>query len=400
MHKPSGRSLALENATLASGQRTCIRVEHGLIASLDAAPRPADLVIDLRGGRVLPGLINAHDHLQLNGLPRLKYRPRYGNVVEWIDDIRPRLRTEAVLVENHSVPREERLLIGGIKNLLSGVTTVAHHDPLHPALLEDSFPVRVVTRFGWSHSLAIDGEDAILQSFRQTAPSHPWIIHAAEGTDAAATCEFERLDAIGCLASNTVLVHGTGLTSGQHERLLNAGAGLVWCPASNLHLFDRTVDIGSLKDRRHVALGSDSRLSGSRDLLEELQRARECSALEDAELEAMVTEHPSRILRLADRGALRAGTLADIVAIPRDLALCRAGRADISLVLLGGEVSYSDPRHASAFGEAGCDRVWVDGRPKCLARPLVSRLKVARIREAGLDWQPRALPSSLSGVGS
>jgi hypothetical protein len=44
------------------------------------------------------------------------------------------------------VPREERLLIGGVKNLLSGVTTVAHHDPLYSCLQEATFPVRVVTR--------------------------------------------------------------------------------------------------------------------------------------------------------------------------------------------------------------------------------------------------------------
>lgn len=388
MREPSKLALALDNATFCTGERertTCLRVERGRIASLDEPPRRGDRIIDLRGERVLPGLINAHDHLQLNGLPRLKYRERYANAMEWIGDIRPRLRTDARLLDYQAVPREERLLIGGIKNLLSGVTTVAHHDPLYPSLLEHDFPVRVVTRYGWSHSVEMEGGQAVLESFRRTPEHEPWVIHGAEGTDDAAADDFAKLEFMGCVASNTVLVHGVGLSSIQHERLANSGSALVWCPASNLHLLGRTVDIASLSSRLHVALGSDSRISGSRDLLAELRVAREISMLDESELEAMVTERASRMLRVSDRGSLSPGFLADILVIPLGLELSRARRGDLSMVMIGGEARYAEPRFASAFGEEGSALVRVDGHSKRLSYPLVSRLRRARLRETGLE---------------
>ena len=363
-----------------------LRVEGSRIAGLDAPPRADDLCIDLHGDRLLPGLINAHDHLQLNALPRLKYRSRYARASEWIDDIGPRLGVDPMFVANGAVPREQRLLLGGVKNLLSGVTTVAHHDPLYASLCQDGFPVRVVTRYGWSHSLSLDGAEAVRRSFRQT-PSHwPWIIHAAEGIDDAAGAEFEQLDALGCLRSNTVLVHGVALRSRQQERLVKAGAALVWCPGSNLHLFERTPDIRFLFQHRRVALGSDSRVSGGRDLLAELDAARQAAQLDEAALESLVTDRAAEVLSLGDRGAIRPGALADLVVLPEGLALSRATRADIRLVLIDGVPRYADPDLARSFGGAAdLAEVRVDGRRKYLSRSLVAALSAAQIHEPGLD---------------
>ena len=203
---------------------------------------PGGLRVDLGGARLLPGLINAHDHLQLNaGLPRLKFRAAYRNASEWIADITPRLSTDPQLLAHRAAPRAQRLFMGGLKNLLSGVTTVAHHDP-SDAVLDAGFPVDVPELGGWSHSLLLDGEEAVRDSHRRARPGRPWIVHAAEGTDTAAALEFERLEALGCIAPGTLLVHGLGLSTAQQSRLVQAGAGVVWCPGSNLHLFGRTLE--------------------------------------------------------------------------------------------------------------------------------------------------------------
>ena len=300
-----------------------------------------------------------------------------------------------MFVAHHAVPRHERLLHGGIKNLLSGVTTVAHHDPLHPELLDADFPVRVLARYGWSHSLAMDGEQRVLQSHRETPGALPWIIHAAEGTDTVAEEEFERLHLLGCITSNTVIVHGTAMSGEQHRRLAQAGGSLVWCPSSNLHLFGRTVDVAAMEGaRRHVVLGSDSRLSGGPDLLAELRLARETTSLDEPELEAMVTERAARALRLEDRGALRIGALADIIVLPASTPLSHAVRADVGLVLMGGVPRYADPKYAYAFDlYGGCARVEVDGRVKCLLPALVRKLRNAGSWEPGLIVGPERAPS-------
>src|SRR5579871_2754842 len=86
----------------------------------------ADAAIDLEGFLVLPGLINAHDHLEFNLFPRLGRGP-YQNASAWARDV---YHPESAPVRDHRrVAKEVRLFWGGIKNLVSGVTTVCHHNP-------------------------------------------------------------------------------------------------------------------------------------------------------------------------------------------------------------------------------------------------------------------------------
>jgi cytosine/adenosine deaminase-related metal-dependent hydrolase len=380
--------MALVNARRTEGGRACVRVQGGLIESVDEQPQGTDRIVDLRGDRLLPGLINAHDHLQLNGLPRLKFRERYRNASEWIDDIRPRLQTDPLIVANRAVPREERLLLGAVKNLLSGVTTVAHHDPLFPALLDAELPIRVVTRYSWSHSLALDGEAAVCESYRNTPPDEPWIIHAAEGTDSVAAAEFAKLDLLGCIGSNSVLVHGLALEESQHRTLASKRGALAWCPGSNLHLFGATLDLDRLEDTRHVLLGSDSRLSGGFDLLEELRTAGEITSLTEAELVDMVTERAARAFRLADRGAVRRGMLADLVVLRAGVDLSQAERVDIVLVLLGGQPRYANDRYRALFDGWDSVQVEVDGQRRWLSAALVARLRGTKATEPGLVLHP------------
>ena len=199
------------------GQRSSLRLQGGRITHLHTPPMRGDLVLDLGGDRLLPGLINAHDHLQLNHFPALQYPALYGNAAEWIEDFNARLRDNPAVRASAAVPRAQRLLGGGLKNLLSGVTTVAHHDPLDALLQRASFPTRVVREFGWSHSLHVDGEARVRASCAGTPAGQPWIIHAAEGVDAQAHAEFERLAALGRLRPHTLLVHALGLDESQRS---------------------------------------------------------------------------------------------------------------------------------------------------------------------------------------
>src|SRR5213594_3078870 len=146
----------LINARIAVDSKTAIRadveIKDGHIARIAlAVDSPSSSNIDLGGYLVLPGLINAHDHLEFNLFPRLGHGP-YKNAVAWARDIyRPE---ESPVRENLRVPLRTRLTWGGIKNLLSGVTTVCHHNPYHAKVFDGRFPVRVRKRQGWAHSLA------------------------------------------------------------------------------------------------------------------------------------------------------------------------------------------------------------------------------------------------------
>lgn len=380
------RGLTLINADLGRGGASTLRVQRARIASVGGDPEPGDLMVDLQGDRLLPGLINAHDHLQLNGFARLKYRDHYRNVREWIDDVAKHVQADRLLQARGSVPHEHRLLLGGMKNLLSGVTTVAHHDPLYESLLDAGYPTRVVADYGWSHSLLVDGEDSVRRSHRRTATTSPWIIHAAEGVDEEASVEFERLDALGCLGANTLLVHGVALNEAQRTRLVASGSALIWCPSSNLHLFGETADVAGLIAQGRVALGSDSRLSGEADLLGELRVARAVGGLDEGTLEALVTVEGARLLRLHDRGVLQPGAVADLLVLPPRLPLSGATRADVRLVMVGGVMRYGDPEYARIAAHAQqFVGLCVDGRPKVVDRRLATLLSQTGVKEDGVE---------------
>jgi cytosine/adenosine deaminase-related metal-dependent hydrolase len=364
------------------------------VAGLDGPPGQGDRVFDLGGAILLPGLINAHDHLELNNFPRLKWRERYANAREWIADFQPRFETDPALALPRAVALRDRLLIGGLKNLLSGVTTVCHHNPLHRPLRR-GFPVRVVTRYRYSHSIHIDGEARVSREYRRTPKDWPWIIHAAEGTDAAAGAEFDGLLRLGCLGPNTLLVHGVGLQPEQRASLAEQGGGLIWCPSSNLFTLGQTAEVSELVQARKAALGSDSRLSGERDLLAEIKAAARTGQVEARTLARMATVDAAAVLRLPEAGRLDPGCPADLVVLPPAKgdafsSLLAAERSALRLVMIGGRALYGDLDLWPLFIASGVrpEPVWVDGREKLLADWIVTRLRRATIGEPGLKLDP------------
>jgi cytosine/adenosine deaminase-related metal-dependent hydrolase len=379
-------SVALINADCGNGTTTTLRIQGLHITAVGDDPEPGDRIVDLQGDRLLPGLINAHDHLQLNGFPRLKYRSQYQNVSEWIADVQRHRQTDSTLQACEAIPRDERLILGGIKNLISGVTTVAHHDPLYDSLTTGNFPVRVVTAYGWSHSLQLDGDARVRRAYQQTPRHLPWIIHAAEGVDDTAARELDRLDALGCVEENSLFVHGVAISLSQLRRILAVGAGLIWCPSSNLHLFGQTADISGLVPDRRVALGSDSRLSGARNLLEELRIARDMCGQDGCSLEAMVTADAAQLLRLPDRGALKAGALADLLIVPARLPLSQATPADVRMVMIGGSMHYGDMAYGRLLAQLShLAPVHVDGATKVIDSRIKSFLMRSEVHEPGLE---------------
>lgn len=264
-------------------------------------------ILDLQKCLVLPGLINAHDHLELNLFPKLGRGP-YANASAWAKDI---YRPHEPPVQQHlKVPKRLRLRWGGIKNLISGVTTVAHHDAFQPVFLEPSFPVRVVKRYGWAHSIRFSPDWGT--RFRSTPADYPFLIHAVEGTDDAARREVQILAKAGALNRSTVLVHGVGITCSDVPLLKVSNTSLVWCPTSNHFMLNRSLDPAVLNSGIPIALGSDSAMTADGDLLDELRVAHR--RVDAHRLYTMVTSEPARMLKLpAGFGQICNGGPADLL---------------------------------------------------------------------------------------
>ncbi len=319
---------------------------------------------------VLPGLINAHDHLDLDLLPRLGRGP-YPNSYRWSEAIyRP---NESPMVEVLAIPLRDRLLMGAYRNLLAGVTTVCHHNPYHRRAFGRLCPVSVLKPCKWAHSLGFG--EGLERSFRQAGGRTPWIIHAAEGTDEVAEAEIATLAARGLLARNTVIVHGVGMDERDIALLEQRGSSLIWCPSSNLFLFGATARVDGYLDRIPVALGSDSTLTAEGDLLDELRVAATCDLWPRHRLIELVTSLPARILRIHDgRGGITCGAPADLLFVPAGAAnpseaLLATDSRDIRLVLRGGSPGYGDLCAQPIFDAnlRRASRVSVDGRTKLVA---------------------------------
>jgi len=374
------------------------------VLGIGGAPRHGDTVIDAAGAVVLPGLINAHDHLELNHYGQLKGRDRYVNAGEWIDDLRPRLSGDEAIRRGRAHPLGERLFVGALKNLLAGVTMVAHHNPFY-AELRRTVPIRVVRRYGWAHSFELERQPAgargepggdIAARWRATPADAPFMVHLAEGVDAAACGELARLEALGCLQPNTVLVHGVAIDDVGWQRVARAGAGMVWCPSSNVFLFGRTPNVRALLDRNggapRIALGTDSRITGSRDLLDELRAARAAATVTAEELFAMVTRSAASLLRQPRSGRIAVGLPVDLTMIAANggaplEALLAATRRDVRLVVVDGRPLVADPDLVPVFEARRVTPrpMRVDDAAKIGESGLVRRIAGCPIAEPGVS---------------
>jgi len=320
--------------------RLLINARNHSIALADGKIAPAngryDLVLELPAAEIRPGLINAHDHLHRNHYGRLG-RPNYQNARQWGQDIQVRYRRR--IAERRLKPRREALEAGAWKNLFAGVTTVVHHDAWE-ADFEQNFPLRVV-QIRNADSLPMTPDVSILRG------DGAYCLHLAEGIDAGAADEVHWLEDVGLLDHRLIAVHGVGMDEAGVAAFRRSGAALVWCPSSNLFLFGRTAPAALLRDGLDVLLGSDSRLTGEGDLLDEIQCARSLGALDDARLEAAVGAVAARRLGLIEP-SLEYGAPADLVLLTRPLLEARAEH--VALVLVDGIPRVARPDVAAIFG--------------------------------------------------
>jgi hypothetical protein len=379
--------VVLRNVSLASPADGTVLVRD--LCLNPRAERVRPFAKNLRGHIVLPALVNAHEHLHQNGVPPLPQTAPFNNSYEWATAFQSHFHNPAVKAAL-ARPLNVRLWQGALKNTLCGTTLVMHHDASHGLCEGASFPVRVASRCTWAHSLHQGYGPDVLASYRASPSRVPWFIHLAEGVDDLAAGELRELRHLGCLGRNTVLVHAVGLDDVDIADVLRAGAGVVWCPSSNLSLLGRTIAPRRLRilfEAGRLALGTDSRLTGAHDMLAELELARAHSDFSPRELLQLATVHARRMLRIA--------TTDDFIIVreqrrdPFD-TLKGLKRAQLRAVVRNGEPFITDPDLEEWFSSLGirCTAVTLDGQPKlCRADALSAARATPGALEPGLTLQ-------------
>jgi cytosine/adenosine deaminase-related metal-dependent hydrolase len=368
------RRTAAPALTLAGGSwwhggaldRVTLFVERGLVAAGEGAGERKQA--DLAGRVILPGLVNAHDHLDFSTYPALG-RPPYANAYAWIAEMESG-PPSAALTAALAVPLPDRLFLGGLRNLLAGVTAVAHHNPYHRALGRPDFPVRVLERYHFAHSPGLT--PALRRTYRTTDRRIPWLVHAAEGTDERSRAELDLLAEQNVLRQNTLVVHGIALGEPDARRMAAARACLVWCPEANRRLYGATAAVAAMRAAGvRIGLGSDSPAAGVRDPLSNLAAARAEAVLTDAELIDLATRGSAEVARLP-LGGVEAGQPADFVVVDSIEGLLAGDRRAVALVLVRGRALYGEPALLEALG-VKWGPITVDGAARGMEASLAER---------------------------
>jgi len=369
----------LGNADIVTGSKVISSGSLAVSGSMIAGFKPSGCVIDLKKkSYVYPALINVHDHMKGNYLPRVgpKGDSFYVNWSFWDAD----LKSSPVYEERSNISVENLYFLSAYKNLFSGVATVNDHfpheinEPFIPRL-----PIRVIREYCLAHECSsydlrwgkgIETEHALALK-----NDWPFITHLEEGFDPEAQDGLAILERLKCLDKHDVFIHCIGFSDEDILKTARAGASVSWCPASNIFMFNATCKIKKImKAGINVALGTDSTHTGSENILAEMKYARlTYRQLYGEDLPAkslfdMVTINPAKAFRMQDTiGSLEQGKKADIVILRArtdDHYENFAGAAmdDIEFLSVDGIPVYADERFFGLLPETGYEDIKVAGR--------------------------------------
>jgi len=338
------------------------------------------------GAVISPAFVNPHDHVAYAGeAPRPATPERYEHRHDW----RLGLHGHEALAYEGGAPavvraaHELRMLLGGatvvaggagyrglvrnpdLSGLAEGLPTAPADSATFPLDDGDGRLLSSGCAYGTGHARASDVERV-----------GAYLAHLGEGIDREAENELDCALApdFGLIEASTAVVHAVAVRAASAAALGARHAQVVWSPRSNLALYGNTAPIPLLvRSGVEVALGTDWLLTGSMNLLRELDCARRVSAtyfdglLDDHALWSMVTSAAARSVGAGSAlGRLARGYVADIAVIARRgrepfTAAVAANPEDFELILRGGSVLYGREGVVAALRPGACEALEVCG---------------------------------------
>jgi cytosine/adenosine deaminase-related metal-dependent hydrolase len=295
-----------------------------------------DSRLEFKEAMVFPGLINSHDHLDFNLFPQLG-RKIFCNYREWGLELQQNFKSE--IQQIRQIPQALRTCWGIYKNLINGFTTVVNHgDPL---VISDS-PILVVQENNILHSVGFE-RNWIWKLNNPFAQKLPYVVHVGEGTDKKSEKEIDKLITWNLFKRKLVGIHGVAMTASQAEKF----EALVWCPASNLFMLNKTANIPVISKWTRILFGTDSTLTAGWNAWDHFRRARLATQILDQELFDTLTINAANVWNLPGSGTLLPGMKADLViartnAKPSWDSFFALNPKDIMLVMQEGKVRLYD----------------------------------------------------------
>jgi aminodeoxyfutalosine deaminase len=345
---------------------------------------------DLGRVAVLPGLVNAHTHLELSHFR--EQVPAATNFVSWVRQVialqRSRSRPNApeIMDAIHSAIREaERCgtaVVGDISNTLVTVRALAESALAAVVFYElirfnttdargvveqaqraiDAIPATAMVRASLAAHAPYSVAPEVFRAIARINAPRPFSVHLAESREevefirsgtgpwrtlleelgswdaswaAPGGTPVEFLDGCGFLDSRLLAVHGVQMTRGDLARLAERGVTLVTCPRSNAHTGAGAPPVADFYTSGvRVAIGTDS-LASTPDLnvFSELRELRRLApSVPAGRLLDSATQQGARALGFHDEfGTIEAGKSAHLIAVS-----VPAGVEDVEEYLVSG----------------------------------------------------------------
>jgi len=374
-------------------------IEDGIIQTVRPRTAPASDVRDIGNAVILPGLINAHTHLE--------YTAQRG----FLEDVPFFPWIRALTAAKARLDREDWLAsarLGALESLAAGMTTIgdntdagvtaqiASETGMRGVIYQEFFGIdpredAIVILENLSNKLAALKQyesDRVQIAISPHAPytvrpelftalhNHPELqhyrtsIHLAESPAEAALIKSgmgpfgemlerrgipwaayggtptEYLNALGAVRKGALLVHCVHQTEDDISLVEKSGASIVHCPKSNGKLGAGIAPLGRWLEREglNIALGTDSAVSNNTlDLFEEMRFALLTARAVSTSVEAVLARDVLRMATIGGARALGVDTAAG--------SLTPGKRADITVVNLqrAHTVPATDPESAIVY---------------------------------------------------
>ncbi len=367
----------------------------GLIqcVGLDCADRAEaqDASVVCAEGLILPGLIDPHNHMQYNTLPRWQHQGLFEDRYEWqgdsdYDEFKKAYDDIADYRCQSMKWAETRQLIGGVTAVIGNSGDCVGSLVRNLDEGEDATGIPGYSADFDSGKIdnvsSADAED--IAADLESGALDAWLGHVSEGIDGSVRAEFDTLTDLGLLLPGVGVIHGTDLDTPALTAMAGAGMTLIWSPMSNLDLYGKTTQVSVARGLGlPVALGPDWTPSGTLNVRNELACAAHYNenflgnAFSEKDLVDMATVNAARAVGLDGlTGQLQEGYLADITVVSGDSsqpyhATITSQAEDVRLVVVAGQALYGDPSLVEGWeGTPYCETLDVCGEERriCVQR--------------------------------
>jgi cytosine/adenosine deaminase-related metal-dependent hydrolase len=352
-------------------ERAWVVLQAGRVREIAGKPPAGVESHDLGPGLLLPGLVNAHTHLELSFLADFIDKPK-GDFMAWLEtlvSLRPGYdrgqAKEAARLAAKFAADQGTVLAGDITNTgraawawaEAGVSVISFFEAIGPARSDPPQPEMKWDGNYFSAQAVASHAPYSVPSWRQQALKElassipiPLSIHLAESRaemeffagqgaegarmedflvrrglqkadmDLRADTPLAHLLSLGLVDGQTLLVHGVQLTPEELAQVAIKGASLCLCPRSNLGLTGGVADApAALKAGVNLSLGTDSLAScPDLSLWAEMRKLMEIYPGLDAEVVlAMATTGGAKALGMGEHfGLIAPGYCAPLVYVP------------------------------------------------------------------------------------